>query len=118
MITHFDDRYAVAKFSKSRVWSKVPDGCNLLFEGDLNFLITQCRIGRRKLPYPNQPDSFIRFDRTQTCDRQTQTRGPFLYLLQNSLHGFPRLFTVISEHICFLILVLLFLHFSVVGFVR
>jgi len=29
---------------------------------------------------------------------------------------FRRLFTVISEHFCFLILVFLFLHFSVVGF--
>ena len=28
---------------------------------------------------------------------------PFLFLLQDSLHGFPRLFTVISEHICFLL---------------
>ena len=28
------------------------------------------------------------------------------------------LFTVISEHICFLLLVFLFLHFSVVGSVR
>jgi len=36
---------------------------------------------------------------------------PFLFLLQDSLHGFPRLFTVISEHICFLLLVFLFLHF-------
>jgi len=34
---------------------------------------------------------------------------------QDSLHGFPRLFTVISEHICFLLLVFLFLHFLVVG---
>ena len=35
-----------------------------------------------------------------------------------TLHGFPRLFTVISEHICFLILVFLFLYFLVVGSVR
>ena len=34
----------------------------------------------------------------------------FLFLLQHSLHGFPRLFTVISEHICFLILVFLFFY--------
>jgi len=40
----------------------------------------------------------------------------FLFLLQDSLHGFSRLFTVISEHICFLLLVFLFLHFLVVGF--
>jgi len=40
---------------------------------------------------------------------------PFLFLLQDSLHGFPRLFTVISQHICFVLLVCLFLHFLVVG---
>ena len=28
---------------------------------------------------------------------------PFLFLLHDSLHGFPRLFVVISEHICFLL---------------
>ena len=32
---------------------------------------------------------------------------PFLFVLQDSLHGFPRLFTVIYEHICFLLLVFL-----------
>ena len=42
----------------------------------------------------------------------------FLFLLQDSLHGFPRLFTVISEHICFLLLVFLFLHFLVVSSMR
>ena len=29
--------------------------------------------------------------------------SPFLFLLQDSLHGFLRLFTVTSEHICFLL---------------
>jgi len=43
---------------------------------------------------------------------------PFLFLLQDSLHGFPRLFTVISENICFSTFSLLFLHFLVVGSVR
>jgi len=38
-----------------------------------------------------------------------------LVLLQDSLHGFPRLVTVISEHICLLLLVFLLLHFSVVS---
>jgi len=33
-------------------------------------------------------------------------------------YGFPGLFTVISEHSCFLLLVFLFLHFLVVGSVR
>jgi len=33
LITRFDDRYTVAKFSKSRVWSKIPEGNTLIFEG-------------------------------------------------------------------------------------
>ena len=33
LITRFDDRYAVAKFSKSRVWSKVQEESSLIFEG-------------------------------------------------------------------------------------
>jgi len=43
---------------------------------------------------------------------------PFLFLFQDSLHGFPGLFSVISDHICSLLLVFLFLHFLVVGSVR
>jgi len=58
LITRFDDRYAVAKFSKYRVWYR-------------NFLIIQCRIGGKKLPCQNQRDSFSRLHRTLTCDRQT-----------------------------------------------
>jgi len=41
---------------------------------------------------------------------QIPPTAALLFLLQDSLHGFPRLFTVISEHICFLLLVFLFLH--------
>ena len=44
--------------------------------------------------------------------------SPSFLLLKYSLHGFPGLFTVISEHICFLLLVFLFLHFLVVVSVR
>ena len=44
--------------------------------------------------------------------------SPSFLLIKYSLHGFPGLFTVISEHICFLLLVFLFLHFLVVGSVR
>ena len=43
---------------------------------------------------------------------------PFLFLLQYLLHKFSGLFTVISEHICFLLLLFLFLHFLIVGSVR
>ena len=31
LITPFDDRYAVAKFCKSGVWSKVPEGSIVIF---------------------------------------------------------------------------------------
>ena len=31
LITRFDDRYAVAKFSESGVWDKVPKGSALIF---------------------------------------------------------------------------------------
>jgi len=46
--------------------------------------------------------------------------SPSFLLLKYSLHGFPGLFTLISEHICSLglLLVFLFLHFLVVGSVR
>jgi len=43
---------------------------------------------------------------------------PFLLLLRDSLHVFPRLFTVISEHMCFVLLVFLFLYFLVVVSLR
>ena len=39
----------------------------------MNFLTTQCRTGRTKPPCQNQINSFIRFDRSLTCDRQTDT---------------------------------------------
>jgi len=42
---------------------------------------------------------------------------PFLFSYPGSLHGFSRLFTVISEHV-FYFLVFLSLHFLVVGSVR
>jgi len=44
--------------------------------------------------------------------------SPSFLLLKYSLHGFPGLFTVISEHISSLLLVFLFLHFLVVGSVQ
>jgi len=69
-LTRCDDRYAVAKDSKSRVCSKIPEKSALISEGYPNFLITKSS-SRAK----NQPDSFIRFNKTPTCDRQTDT-GP------------------------------------------
>ena len=39
----------------------------------LNFFITDCRIGGRKLPCQNQLDSSIRFDTIPACDRRADT---------------------------------------------
>ena len=39
----------------------------------MNFLRAQCRPGGRKLACQNQLDSFSRFDRTPTCDGETDT---------------------------------------------
>ena len=36
LITRSYDRYAVAKFSKSRIRSKVPEGSTLIFEGTVS----------------------------------------------------------------------------------
>ena len=46
--------------------------------------------------------------------------SPSFLLLKYSLRGLPGLFTIISEHICFLLLVFFcfFLHFLVVGSMR
>ena len=44
--------------------------------------------------------------------------SPSFPLFKYSLRWFPRLFAVISEHICFLLLIFLFLHFLVVGCMR
>jgi len=79
MITRFGDRYAVAKFSKSGLSDKVPEGSALIF-GDNRISFqhsTQCRMGGRKLTCQKKLDSFSRFDGTPTCDRQTDT-GPWL----------------------------------------
>jgi len=43
------------------------------FRRHLNFLKTQCRTGRKKPPCQSHHDSFSRFYRTPTCDRQTVT---------------------------------------------
>jgi len=59
--------------------------------------------------------TYRQFDKSGRSVRQTGGRRLHKYLLR----GFPGLFTVISEHICFLLLVFfLFLHFLVVGSVR
>ena len=65
-ITRFDDRYAEAKFSKSRVWDKVPEESTLFWRYS-NFLLTQVEVRSRA---KNQLDSFSSFDRTPACDRR------------------------------------------------
>ena len=51
---------AVAKFSQSRVWSKIPEGSTLIFEGTWISLqhSVDCRIGRMKLPC-QKPAPFV-----------------------------------------------------------
>jgi len=66
---------------------------------------------------PSPTHSFIPGLKPSFSANPSHCRPSFL-LLKYSLYGFPGLFTVISEHICFLLLVFLFLHFSVVGSVR
>ena len=67
-----------SKFSKSRVSDKVPEGSTLNFCTYLNFLKSQYRIGRKN-PTCQEPARSVHFDRTPTCDRQTdrqtQTQG-------------------------------------------
>ena len=67
LITRFDDRYVVAKFSKSRVWNKSSRGQYPYFGGTRIFL--QHTVVYAK----NQFDSFSHFNATPTCDRQTDT---------------------------------------------
>jgi len=78
LITRFDDRYAVAKFSKSDFRTKFQREVPLFLE-ITEFLLTQCRTGEGSSHAKNQLHSFIRFDRTPTCDGQTDT-GPWLVL--------------------------------------
>jgi len=72
------DLIAVAKFSKPRVWDKVPEGSRpTLFWKYPNFPITQSRQVDGSSQTKNQPDSFTRFSITPVCDRQADT-GPQL----------------------------------------
>ena len=73
LITCFDDRYAVAKFSKSR--DKVPGGSALIFgDNRISFWHSVGRV-QGSSHAKNQLDSFSRFDRTPTCDRRIDTDG-------------------------------------------
>ena len=51
------------------------------------------------------------FDVFGTCRTSSFPQQPFLFLLQDLLHAFPRLFTVTSEPICLYFLVFLFYTF-------
>ena len=68
LITRFDDRYAVVKFSKSGV----PAGSTLIF-GDTRISLKH-NVGQVE-ESSHQLDLFSRFDRTPNCDGQTDT-GP------------------------------------------
>jgi len=73
LITRFDDRYTKAKFSKSGVWNRVPEGSTLIFWSEPNFPLTQCRMGGRKLPCP-KPSSIhpaVSMELRLVTDRQT-----------------------------------------------
>ena len=61
-------------FSNSRVWDKVPRG-NTPIWGYPNFLITQCRIGKRTSPCQSQLDSSSGFDTIPACDGQSDRRS-------------------------------------------
>ena len=72
------DNAIVAKFSKSGVWDKVPNGSTQILGEHVYFLMTQRGIGGRKPPCRNQLDSSSRFDTIPVSDRrmdgQTDTR--------------------------------------------
>jgi len=71
LITHFADRYAVAKFSQVQSLEQSSRGKYLDFWRYPNFLITLCRTGGRKLPR-QKPARFVQpFRYTPTCDIQT-----------------------------------------------
>jgi len=63
---------------------------------------------------PSRTHSFIPgLKRTFSANPSQSIKAqPFLFLLQDLLHGFPRLFTVTSEHIRLYFLVFLFYTFS------
>ena len=65
-----DDQRAMAKFSKSRVWDRVPEASALLWKmTEFRFTSAHCRICWRKPPCQKWADPFGRFDRTLTCDK-------------------------------------------------
>jgi len=64
-----DDLLAVVKFSKSRVWDKVPEGSTLIFGGTQIFLHTSVGQVEGSLHAKNQLNRFSHFSRIPTCDR-------------------------------------------------
>jgi len=67
----------MGKFSKSRVRGKVPERSALVLGGIQFSPKHSVEYDEESSRANNQLDSFVRFDRTQTCDRQTggQTDG-------------------------------------------
>jgi len=89
---------------------------HLTVESYTVFFCQQSYLGLLLLGFPSPTHFHSRLKTFLFC--KSFPLQPFLFLLRDSLHGFPGLFTVISEHICFLLLVFLFLYFLVVGSVR
>ena len=67
LITRFDDRYAVAKFSKSVVEDKVPEGSAIIF-GDN-------RISEVHMPKTSLIHSAVSIEQRLVTERQTQAHG-------------------------------------------
>ena len=63
------ERRAVKKFSKFRVWGKVPQGSDSISAGITRF------SSRGSFSVKNQLGLSIRFDRTPACDRHRHRRG-------------------------------------------
>ena len=69
------DRLAVAKFSKSGVWDKVPEGSTLIL-GDTHISLQHImgQVEGRKPHAKNQLDSSSRFDTIPAYDRRAEGR--------------------------------------------
>jgi len=65
----------MAKYSRSSIGDKVAEGSTLLFGDTISSLQHSVGHVEGSSRAKKQLDLFIRFDRTPTCDRQTQGGG-------------------------------------------
>jgi len=75
LTTCFGYQYAMANFCCCPNLEKISQGCTLIF-GDTQISFYSAEQEKGSSCAKNQLDSFSRFDRTPTSDRQTDT-GPF-----------------------------------------